>query len=146
MESAFKRFGLLLVLILALSGATAHAQAPTVVSTSPAQGARNLEVSTNIEVTFDVDMDVSTINNSTFLVNGSITALRSGIYTYDGPTRTVTFVPDTEFAVNDLVTVVLTTGIQSSAGVPMASGFILTCNIYICGDVDGNEDLSSGSV
>ncbi|NIM97663.1 MAG: hypothetical protein GTO24_06155, partial [candidate division Zixibacteria bacterium] len=66
----------------------AFAQTPHVVSTSPAQNELNVPVSTNISVTFDVDMDESTINNSTFVVNARSTGLHEGTITYDGPSKT----------------------------------------------------------
>jgi hypothetical protein len=94
-------------------------QTPHVVSTTPAQNELNVPVSTNISVTFDVDMDQTTINDSTFVVNARSTGLHAGTITYDGPTKTATFDPAGGFAVGELVTVVLTGAIESAGGTPI---------------------------
>ena len=93
---------------------------PHVVSTTPAQNHLNVPVSTNISVTFDLDMDETTINDSTFVVNARSTGLHAGTITYDGPTKTATFDPTEDFDEGELLTVALTTGVQSSEGVPLA--------------------------
>jgi len=94
---------------------------PNVVSTSPAQNELNVSVSTNISVTFDVDMDSTTINDSTFVVNATNTGLHTGTNTYDSSSRTGVFDPDNDFDVGEVVTVVLTSDIQSSEGIPLNS-------------------------
>ncbi len=94
---------------------------PNVVSTSLAQNELNVSVSTNISVTFDAEMDSSTINDSTFVVNATITGLHMGTITYDRLTKTATLDPDNDFDVGEVVTVVLTSDIQSSEGTPLNS-------------------------
>ena len=47
----------------------AFAQAPTILSTSPMQNELNVPANTNISVTFDMEMDETTVNDSTFVVN-----------------------------------------------------------------------------
>jgi len=66
---------------------------PHIVSTSPSQNQLNVVASTNISVTFDVDMNSSTINNSTFIVNAQSTGKHLGTMTYDGLTKTATLNP-----------------------------------------------------
>ena len=95
------------------SSATVFAQAPTIVSTSPAQNELNVPVNTNISVTFDIDMDSITINDSTFVVNARSTGLHLGTFTYDSLSKAATFDPVDDFHVGEVVTVVLTAGIQS---------------------------------
>ena len=85
------------------------------VSTSPAQNGLNAAVSTNISVTFDIDMDSTTINDSTFIVNGRSVGLIVGTVTYDSLTRVATFDPAQNFVAGEIVTVVLTSDIESSA-------------------------------
>jgi ankyrin repeat protein len=92
---------------------------PHIVSTVPAQNGLNVSVSTDITVTFDIDMDSTTINDSTFIVNAMTTGLHAGTLTYDGPTKTATFDPAEVFAPGELVTVVLTDGIEPPAGLPL---------------------------
>ena len=72
-----------------LSGASLAilAQNPTIVSTAPAQNMLNVPKDTVISVTFDSDMNASTINSNTFIVQASQTGLHSGIYSYDRGSR-----------------------------------------------------------
>ncbi|UCE66428.1 MAG: Ig-like domain-containing protein, partial [Candidatus Zixiibacteriota bacterium] len=106
-------------IVLSVFTGTAFAQAPQVDSTVPAQNQLNVSVSTDISVTFDIDMDAATINDSTFLVNGMSTGLHAGTITYDAPSKTATFNPSIDFANGEIVTVVLTGGVESSAGTPL---------------------------
>jgi hypothetical protein len=97
---------------------------PNVVSTTPTQNALNVPINSNISVTFDIDMDATTINDSTFVVNAWSTGLHQGTITYDSPTKTANLDPDSDFVVGEIVTVVLTTDIQSSQGVPLESSYV----------------------
>jgi hypothetical protein len=97
---------------------------PYIVSTSPAQNELSVPVSTNISVIFDMDMDASSINGSTFLVNARSTGLHSGTITYDGPTKTATFDPVQDFDEGEVVTVALTTGVQSYDGTPLEGAYV----------------------
>ncbi|HEX7401238.1 MAG TPA: FG-GAP-like repeat-containing protein [candidate division Zixibacteria bacterium] len=97
---------------------------PHVVSTFPMQNQLNVPVNTNISVIFDMDMDQTTINDSTFVVNAWSTGLHQGAITYDGPTKTATLNPNVDFDVGEIVTVVLTNGIKSSDGTPMDSSYV----------------------
>jgi hypothetical protein len=116
---------------------------PHIVSTSPAQNELNVPLSTNISVTFDVDMDETTINESTFVVNARSTGLCQGVFTYDGPTKTVSFDPFEDLDEGEVVTVVLTTGIQSSDELPLDSAYVwsFTSEVY-----DGSGTFASHSV
>ena len=115
---------ILMLLMLVFWTAPAFAQAPAIDSTLPGQNELNVELSTNISVTFDVDMDETTINDSAFVVNARSTGLHLGTITYDGPSKTATFDPLEDFDVGEVVTVVLTTGIQSSGGAPLDSSYV----------------------
>ena len=97
---------------------------PDIVSTSPAQNELNVPVSTDISVTFDIDMDQATINDSTFVVNAWSTGLHQGTITYNSLTKTATLDPDSNFAVGEIVTVVLTTEIKSTFGCPLDSSYV----------------------
>jgi hypothetical protein len=137
---------------------------PHVVSTSPAQNQLSVPVNANILVTFDMDMDQTTINDSTFIVNAWSTGLHRGAITYDSPTKTATLNPNEDFDKGEIVTVVLTNGIKSSDGTPMESSYIWsfttraeygTCcftppfnygtsvdpRSVFCADLDGDGDL-----
>jgi len=97
---------------------------PNVVSTSPTQNELNVPIDTNISVTFDIDMDPTTINDSTFVVNAWSTGLHQGTITYNGPTKTATLNPTSDFDEGEIVTAVLTTEIQSTFGCPMESSYV----------------------
>jgi hypothetical protein len=120
----------------------AIAQAPHIVSTSPIQNQLNVPVSTSISVTFDNDMDESTINDSTFVVNARSTGLRSGTINYDGPSKTATFDPLEDLEEGEVVTVVLTTGIESSGGVPLDSSYAWSFTLAV---LDGSGTFASQS-
>lgn len=104
---------------------------PHIVSTSPAQNELNVLLSANISVTFDVDMDETTINDSTFVVNARSTGLHLGTITYDGQSKTATFDPLEDFDVGEVVTVVLTTGIQSSGGAPLDNSYAWSFTLVV---------------
>ena len=80
------------------------------------QNALNVPVNTNISVNFNMDMDETTINDSTFVVNARCTGLHQGTISYNSQTRTATFDPAEDFDVGEVVTIVLTSGIKSIQG------------------------------
>ncbi|MGB2696403.1 MAG: FG-GAP-like repeat-containing protein [Candidatus Zixiibacteriota bacterium] len=121
------------------------AQTPHIVSTSPTQNELNISTSTNISITFDVDMDSSTINGSTFVVNATITGLHLGTITYDSLTKTATVDPDNDFDVGEVVTVVLTSDIQSSGGTPLNSDTSYSWS-FTTGVNDGPGTFLTGSI
>jgi hypothetical protein len=100
------------------------AQSPHVIATSPAQNALNVPASAAVSVTFDLDMDASTFTGSTFIVSGILTGRYAGTITYDSPTRAATFEPAGVFYYGEQVTVVLTDGILSSTGTPLAPSWL----------------------
>ncbi len=142
------------VLALFAGSATVLAQSPSIVSTSPVQNELNVPVNTNISVTFDMDMDSSTINDSTFVVHARSTGLHAGTFDYVFDTidiqidttvigsdtvfdttfvlsTTATLDPSIDFAVGEVVTVVLTTDIQSLWRTPLDSSYVWSFNIVV---------------
>ncbi|MCK4403793.1 MAG: VCBS repeat-containing protein [candidate division Zixibacteria bacterium] len=107
-----------------ISGGIPLDTVPHIVSTTPAQNELNVPVNTDISVTFDIDMDQTTINDSTFVVNAWSTGLHQGTITYNSGTKTAILDPDSNFAVGEIVTVVLTTDIQSSYGCALESSYV----------------------
>jgi len=57
---------------------TTQGAGPQVVSTNPANGATNVLVNTTVQVTFDKDIDTSTLTTSTFTLKDSSNNLVSG--------------------------------------------------------------------
>jgi M6 family metalloprotease-like protein len=106
-------------------------RAPAIVTASPGQNQLNVPVSTDISATFDRDMDETTMNDSTFVVNARSTGFHQGTISYDSPTKTATFDPLVDFDVGEVVTVVLTTGIQSSEGASLGSSYVWSFTIEV---------------
>ena len=122
----------ILLIIFALSGA-AFAQAPVVSSVSPAANAVDVSASIDISVTFDSDMDGTTITASSFIVYASSSGPHSGTISYDGPSKTASLDPDNDFVIGEQVTVILTTDIESSTNVPLDKSFIWSFVIEVDG-------------
>jgi len=103
------------------SGAIA---APQVGSTSPLRNASNIAPGTDIIVTFDQAMNAASINDTTIVAQGSVTGLHAGTITYNAADFTATLNPAADFDHGEVVTVVLTTVIQSSGGTPLEHSYI----------------------
>ena len=88
-------------------GGCSQISTPTVISTSPANGATGVPVNTEITATFSEAMDPTTINATTFIVRQGTTPVL-GTVTYTGVTAT--FTPNTPLAANTLYTATATTG------------------------------------
>jgi hypothetical protein len=131
-------FSLLFILIVNINSIFAQ----EVVSVNPVQNALNISKSTNISVTFNEAMNDSTINDSTFIVHSFRTGLRTGTYSYDTGTKTATFEPDDNFAVGEIVYVILTTGIEDTTGDTLASPYEWSFTV----EVDGGSGKFAAKV
>jgi len=96
--------------------------APKVLAVSPLQGEINIPRAANISVTFDLPMESTTINDSTFIVNGSSSGPHLGQFIPDFDE--VLFNPNEDFAAGEIVTVVLTTGIKSDHDLALDSSYV----------------------
>ncbi len=110
---------------------------PHILATSPVQNQLNVPVDTDIAVTFDKDMDETTINDSTFVVNAWSTGLHQGTITYNGLTKTATLDPVSDFDEGEIVTAVLTTGIKSTLGCPLESSYVWSFTAEVSDESDG---------
>ena len=115
---------------------------PQVVSFSPLQNELDVAGSMDIVVTFSEAMDESTLNAGTFIVNGSCSGQHMGVISYDDDTRTVTFDPNFDFGCGELVTVLLTTGIEAAGGTAMEQSFSWS---FTAASESGGGDLVSDS-
>ncbi len=97
------------------------AQNPQILSVSPLRNMLNVSTDADISVTFDTDMNLATINDTTFVVNARYSGLCPGTISYNSSSRTATFDPDDNFVAGELVNIVLTTEIQSDQGMPLDS-------------------------
>lgn len=113
------------------------AQVPQIVSTSPAQNELNVVASSDINVTFDIDMDEATINSSSFIVNGSYSGLVAGTISYDSPSMTASFDPGSEFFDGEVVTIALMTDIESVGSEPLDNSYIWRFTVVVRNPTDG---------
>jgi hypothetical protein len=93
---------------------------PTVVSTSPVNGAKGVPINTVVTATFSEPMDSSTITVDSFTLAGSAV---SGTVTYNSYTYTAIFTPDTSLDYEHEYTATLSTAITDEAGNPLAEPY-----------------------
>jgi len=91
---------------------------PTVVSTSPANGATGVAISTAVSATFSEAMNASTITTGSFTVGGV-----SGNVSYNSGTYTATFTPSANLSYGTTYTANLSTAITDAAGNPLAAAY-----------------------
>ena len=101
--------------------ATTDTSAPYVAAVNLAPGTTGVPLNQKIAVTFDEQMASSTVNSTTFYING-VTATVS----YDVVTQTATLTPSASLAPNITYTFSVTTGAQDAGGVPLAAPFTQT--------------------
>lgn len=94
---------------------------PTVVSTNPSNLATNVPLNQVITVTFNEEMDPSTINNSTFILYGSIV---EGTVTYAN--KVATFTPTYPLIENHTYTGQITTGMKDLNGNAIQDNYVWT--------------------
>jgi len=95
---------------------------PTVVSTSPADGATNVPTTVVITATFSETMDPATVNATTFSVNHTGSGVSvSGPVTYDAASRTATLTPSSPLTNNATYLGTITTGAKDVAGNPLSA-------------------------
>jgi hypothetical protein len=100
--------------------------APTVISTSPVNGATAVPVGQAITATFSEAMNAATINATTFTLKAAGGAAVTGVVTYVAAGSVATFTPATALAVSTVYTATITTGAMDLTGVPLASNYVWT--------------------
>ena len=108
-------FGLLFFLETAAAG-------PEITSVFPPSQTVTASRSTDISVTFDVSLNPSTINATSFLVFGRWSGVATGTITLEEGNSLVRFIPDKPFMAGEWVTVSLAKNIQEVDGTPMERG------------------------
>jgi len=114
------------------------AQTPHVVAVSPGQSELTAPASTDISVTFDTDMNAATITSSSLVINATISGPHQGVVNYEPTTRIATVNPASDFVAGDVVTVVVTTDVQSSGGVPLQYAYVWAFYVRVA-DSDPNR-------
>jgi hypothetical protein len=95
---------------------------PSVVSTVPASGATNVLVTTTISATFNMAMNPSTINGSTFTVTGPGGTAVAGSISYAG--TTATFTPSANLDFSSVYTATITNGATNLGGTPLITNYV----------------------
>ncbi|MEO0293366.1 MAG: FG-GAP-like repeat-containing protein [candidate division WOR-3 bacterium] len=117
--------------------------AQSVLLTYPSQNQLNVNPVTNIAVVFNVPINPNTINDSTFIVYGRETGKRVGLYGYDASSMTAEFNPAKDFAIGEVVTVILTKGIKTLAGNPLSKPYQWNFTIK-AGEAEANFENKIG--
>lgn len=94
----------------------------TVLNTVPAGGATGVMPSTTVQATFSNPMNASTINSTTFTLQGPSGTV-AGTVSYAAGTQTATFAPSASLAYSTRYTATLTTGIQDAFGAYLSSAY-----------------------
>jgi hypothetical protein len=96
---------------------------PQVTSTDPVDKATDIALNKVISVTFNLAMDLSTINNSNFILKQGETVI-SGKVECSG--KTAMFTPALTMTAGTVYTFTVTTGVKSSMGVPLDANTVFS--------------------
>jgi len=107
--------------------ATSDTSAPYVAAVNLVAGATCVPLDQKIDVTFNEQMNPLTINRGTFFIKGV-----AGTVTYDVLTQTATLTPSANLAANTTYTIMVTTGAEDMANVPLAPPFNQTFTTGPC--------------
>jgi Ice-binding-like/Bacterial Ig-like domain len=95
---------------------------PTVIATSPLNGAVGVLLNTTVTATFSSVMAPATINSTTFTLTGPGATAVAGTVTYAG--STATFTPAVSLAASTVYVATITTGATDPGGNPLAANFV----------------------
>jgi hypothetical protein len=104
----------------------------SIIDRSPRPNSVNVQQNANISITFDRDIDLSTLAGN-ILVNGSFYGSYNFAVSYDSSTRTITLDPIGEFKYNELITVTVKKGIKSTSGDTLRQTYIWTFTVGVKG-------------
>jgi len=96
---------------------------PILIDQTPPPNELNVPRTTVITATFNTNMNSETINSNTFVVIGNTVGFVQGVITYDSGNRIATFIPNNAFPAGENVTALLTTSIESAAGLPLGQSY-----------------------
>jgi hypothetical protein len=121
------KISLLAFVLVALVAGCGREQAPspalpTVIITSPANGATGVVLNTTVSAGFSSVMNPATINTTTLTVTGPGAAAVSGAVSYSG--TTATFTPAVSLAANTVYIATITTGATDPGGNALAANFV----------------------
>ena len=104
-------------------GENAASHAPTVVATTPSDGASDASSGVQLTAIFSKAMAPSTISALTFTLKQGANPI-AGTVTFDLASNTATFSPDSALALNLVYTATISTGAKDSAGLALAADYI----------------------
>lgn len=102
---------------------TAASDAPTVISTDPLNLATNVPLDKVISANFNMAMNPTTINTSTFTLMDDVTPI-AGVVGYTG--TTATFTPSSNLTLGKTYTATITTGAMNTEGTALAEDYVWT--------------------
>ncbi|KAB2914335.1 MAG: DUF3494 domain-containing protein [Bacteroidetes bacterium] len=105
------------------SFSTGDSLMPMVIATDPANNAVGVPLNKTITATFNMPMDSSTIDDTTFIVRNGATAI-AGSVSYNGVTAS--FKPISQLAANTVYTATITNSAKNKAGTAMAANHVWT--------------------
>ena len=105
---------------------------PTVTATNPVSQATNIALNTTLSTTFNVEMDPSSINTSSFTLKHGTTNV-AGTTSYSG--MTALFDPSADLAANTLYTATLSTGAKNNSGTGSAEDYMWTFTTGTIADI-----------
>jgi len=125
----FKKLSSAALVLLALMAGCGREQAtspvsPTVIATSPVNGATLVLLNTTVTATFSSVMAPATINTTTFTLTGPGGTTVAGAVTYSG--STATFTPTVSLTALSLYTATITTGATDPGGNALQANFVWT--------------------
>lgn len=94
---------------------------PTVIATSPTSNETGVVLNKIIKATFNMPMDATTINATTFTLKQGTNAIL-GVVTYSG--NNAFFAPNANLIANTVYTATITTGAQNTANTPLAINYV----------------------
>lgn len=99
--------------------------APTVIATTPVNGASAVPLNQALSVAFSSAMNPATINGTTFTLQAGGTAV-AGVVTYIPAGSVATFTPAAALVASTVYTATITTGAQNLTGTALASSYVWT--------------------
>ncbi len=97
------------------------AQNIQITNITPSINQNNVSRSANIVIEFDQNISAASLNESTVIVRGSQSGILNGVFSGAGST-TVTFNPDNDFRLGEIISYTITTSLQSEGGMNLSRG------------------------
>ncbi|MBW4362799.1 Ig-like domain-containing protein [Flavobacterium taihuense] len=113
---------------------------PVVITTDPINNAIAVKFDKTISATFNMPMNPSTLNATTFKVNQG-TNIVAGVITYTG--STVSFVPTNPLLANKIYTVTITNGAKNSLNTAMVADYTWTFTTDIVPTVTATDPVNN---